>query len=67
MNNLSARLCTSPQIIFFQDVDEDWPLQIMDHNGNPHEVILAPGEMIWYSILDETELYGSWQGGYLLK
>jgi len=31
-----------------QDVDEDWPLQIMDHNGNPHEVILAPGEMIWY-------------------
>jgi len=31
-----------------QDVDEDWPLQIMDHNGNPHEIILAPGQMIWY-------------------
>merc|ERR1719356_1648643 len=31
-----------------QDVDSDWPLQIFDHDGKLHEVILAPGEMVWY-------------------
>ena len=31
-----------------QDVDEPWPLQIMDHNEQPHEVFLEPGEMVWY-------------------
>ncbi|XP_023343650.1 uncharacterized protein LOC111713088 [Eurytemora carolleeae] len=31
-----------------QDVDEDWPLQIEDHQGNKYEIILAPGDMVWY-------------------
>jgi len=31
-----------------QNVEEDWPLQIFDHDGNIHEIILAPGEMVWY-------------------
>jgi len=31
-----------------QDVDAEWPLQIFDHAGNLHEVLLKPGEMIWY-------------------
>jgi hypothetical protein len=34
-----------------QDVDEDWPLQILDHAGQPHSVMLHPGEMIWYQHL----------------
>lgn len=31
-----------------QDVDEDWPLQIFDHSGQLHEIILKQGEMVWY-------------------
>lgn len=31
-----------------QDVDEDWPLEIYDHQHRKHEVILKPGEMIFY-------------------
>jgi hypothetical protein len=31
----------------FQDVDEEWPLQIFDHHGKLHNVFLKPGEMIW--------------------
>lgn len=31
-----------------QKVDKDWPLQILDHDGNMHEVLLKPGEMVWY-------------------
>ena len=31
-----------------QKVDEDWPLQIFDHDGNLHHVILQPGEMVFY-------------------
>ena len=31
-----------------QKVDEDWPLQILDHDGKVHHVILKPGEMVWY-------------------
>jgi hypothetical protein len=31
-----------------QDVEEDWPLQIFDHQGRPHEILLKPGEMIWW-------------------
>ena len=29
-------------------MDEDWPLQIFDHSGKLHEVLLKPGEMVWY-------------------
>ena len=31
-----------------QDVDSDWPLQIMGHDGTAHSVIMAPGEMVLY-------------------
>ena len=31
-----------------QNVDEDWPLQILDHEGIVHNVLLKPGEMVWY-------------------
>ena len=31
-----------------QDVDEDWPLYIKDHRGRGRQVLLQPGEMIYY-------------------
>jgi len=31
-----------------QEVEEDWVLYIKDHQGNTHQVVLAPGEMVWY-------------------
>merc|ERR1719341_1058597 len=31
-----------------QEVEEDWPLYIKDHQGHHHQVLLAPGEMVWY-------------------
>ena len=31
-----------------QDVREDWPLMIEDHAYEPHQILLAPGEMIFY-------------------
>ena len=29
-------------------MDKDWPLEILDHDNNVHEVYLSPGEMILY-------------------
>ncbi len=31
-----------------QDVNEPWPLQILDHQGNVHHVTLEPGDLLWY-------------------
>ncbi len=31
-----------------QEVDEDWPLLIQDHQGNEHKLIMKPGEMVLY-------------------
>ena len=31
-----------------QDVDEDWPLEVYDHEGKVHQVIIKPGEMVFY-------------------
>jgi len=31
-----------------QKVDVDWPLFIKDNEGGDHQVVLEPGEMIWY-------------------
>ncbi len=31
-----------------QDVDEDWPLLILDHDGNEHNIIMQPGDMVLY-------------------
>eukprot|EP00968_Pinguiococcus_pyrenoidosus_P012385 scaffold1087_cov198-Pinguiococcus_pyrenoidosus.AAC.12 len=30
------------------DVDEPWPIQIEDHDGNVHSVPLTPGDMLYY-------------------
>ena len=35
----------------YQDVDEDWPLRIHDHYGKIHDVILEPGDMLFYESL----------------
>ena len=35
-------------MLSFQEVDEEWPLQILDHGGKLHNVFLKPGEMIWW-------------------
>jgi len=31
-----------------QEVQEDWPLNIKDHQGKEHTVYLKAGEMLWY-------------------
>jgi hypothetical protein len=30
------------------DMDRDWPLLILDHDGNEHNVIMEPGDMVLY-------------------
>jgi prolyl 4-hydroxylase len=31
-----------------QDVDEDWPLEVYDHNGVAHNVTMKPGDLVLY-------------------
>lgn len=31
-----------------QEVDVDWPLKILDHDGMEHDVIMRPGDMLLY-------------------
>ena len=31
-----------------QDVDEDWPLEVYDHDGIAHNVTMVPGDIIFY-------------------
>jgi len=31
-----------------QSVDKDWPLYILDNDGNIHKEFIMPGEMLWY-------------------
>ena len=31
-----------------QQVDQDWPLVIIDHYGRTHNIILKPGEVLFY-------------------
>ena len=31
-----------------QDVEEDWPLYIMDNAGQENVVLMEPGDMVWY-------------------
>lgn len=31
-----------------QDVDEDWPTEIYDHDGQAHNITLHPGEMLLF-------------------
>ena len=35
-----------------QDVDSDWPLQIMGHDGTAHSVVMAPGDMVLYESVE---------------
>ena len=31
-----------------QQVDEDWPLVILDHHGREHSIIMEPGDLLLY-------------------
>lgn len=31
-----------------QDVEEDWPLEVYDHNGRAHNVTMKPGDLVLY-------------------
>ena len=35
-------------IQFGQDVDEDWPLEVIGHDGKSRNVTIKPGEIIYY-------------------
>ena len=48
-----------------QRVDQPWALQIEDHQGREHEVLLRPGEMVLYE--SATLIHGRikpFQGDY---
>ena len=29
-------------------MEKDWPLYILDNEGEQHMVVMEPGEMVWY-------------------
>ncbi|GKY97510.1 hypothetical protein MPSEU_000709200 [Mayamaea pseudoterrestris] len=31
-----------------QDVDEDWPLEVFDHDGIAHNITMQPGDIVYY-------------------
>jgi prolyl 4-hydroxylase len=39
-------LVTSCIINLEQDVDEIWPLEVFDHQGNAHNISMEPGDMV---------------------
>mmetsp|Transcript_33233 Transcript_33233/g.40761 ORF Transcript_33233/g.40761 Transcript_33233/m.40761 type:complete len:153 (-) Transcript_33233:145-603(-) len=41
-------LVASAMVNVAQDVDEDWPIEIYDHDGVAHNVTLAPGDMLLF-------------------
>jgi len=41
-------LVTSAIINVAQDVDEDWPLEVIGHDGVSYNVTMAPGDMLMY-------------------
>jgi len=41
-------LVTSCIINIAQDVDEDWPLEVFDHNGDAQNVTMVPGDIVLY-------------------
>lgn len=41
-------LVVSAMINVAQDVDEDWPLEIYDHQGRAHNVTFEPGDMLLF-------------------
>mmetsp|Transcript_23436 Transcript_23436/g.56578 ORF Transcript_23436/g.56578 Transcript_23436/m.56578 type:complete len:294 (-) Transcript_23436:1363-2244(-) len=49
-------LITSAIINVGQDVDEDWPLEVYDHDGRAHNITMQPGDMVLYE--SHTVLHG---------
>ena len=41
-------LVTSAIINVDQDVDEPWPVEVYDHDGNAHNVTMEPGDIVLY-------------------
>jgi len=41
-------LVSSAIINVAQDVDEDWPIEVIGHDGKAHNVSMAPGDMVLY-------------------
>ena len=41
-------LVASAMLSVAQDVEEDWPTEVYDHNGRAHNVTLAPGDMLLF-------------------
>lgn len=41
-------LVSSAIINVAQDVDEDWVLEVFDHDGKAHNVTMEPGDMVLY-------------------
>ena len=39
---------TNKNITSVQSVEKDWPLYILDNEGEQHMVMMEPGEMVWY-------------------
>eukprot|EP00597_Dinobryon_sp_UTEXLB2267_P003932 CAMPEP_0170074378 /NCGR_PEP_ID=MMETSP0019_2-20121128/11679_1 /TAXON_ID=98059 /ORGANISM="Dinobryon sp., Strain UTEXLB2267" /LENGTH=372 /DNA_ID=CAMNT_0010284615 /DNA_START=359 /DNA_END=1477 /DNA_ORIENTATION=+ len=49
-------LVSSAIINIAQDVNEDWPVEIYDHDGKAHNVTMKPGDMVLYE--SHTVLHG---------
>jgi prolyl 4-hydroxylase len=41
-------LISSAILNIAQDVEEDWPLEVYDHNGVAHNVTMLPGDLVLY-------------------
>lgn len=41
-------LITSAIINVGQDLDEEWPLEVYDHDGQAHNITMKPGDMVLY-------------------
>lgn len=51
-------LVTSAIINVDQDVDEDWPLEVIGHDGVAYNITMKPGEMLLYE--SHSLIHGSW-------
>ena len=49
-------LITSAIINVGQDVEEEWPLEIYDHDGRAHNITMQPGDLILYE--SHSSLHG---------
>lgn len=54
-------LVSSAMICVAKDVDEDWPVEIYDHNGVAHNVTLDPGDMLLFE--SHSILHGKYRNG----